>query len=477
MSENKVELQDCWNEAAPAIKEAIGEQDYSTWFSRVFFDSQDGETLVLKAGTKLVLDSVQNRFASIITDKVSETAGFPVGIKFVLKRHDGRPATEQRQKEKGAAQASQASQPAQAAQAAQTQQPAKKESKARGVEMLNPAYTFESFVPGDNSVFAYNACKAISENPGGNYNPCLIYGGVGLGKTHLIQAIGNHIVQNSKLKVQYITSENFINEFINSVNSRTMQQFKNKYRRVHVLLIDDIQFLENKKETQAELFNTFNDLYDTGRQIVFTCDRPVNELKDISDRLRNRFERGLSIDIQPPEYETRLAIIRHKCAEKNFFIGEDILAYVAENVQTNVRDLEACLTKLVAYGDLINKDISIDVAKELLKNSIRTNIDKSTTSVANIIKCVADYFGISSYDIKGKSKKKSIANARQIAMYLARKQTDYSTTEIGIEFGGRDHTTIMYAIQKIESLLTVPNSETQALINQIITILKAGNKQ
>ncbi|MDD2232887.1 MAG: chromosomal replication initiator protein DnaA, partial [Sphaerochaetaceae bacterium] len=348
MADDTLDLQECWNDAAPAIKAAVGDQDYSTWFSRLFFDSQDGNTLVLRTGTRLVLDSAQKNFSDIIISKVSEAAGMKIGLKMILKKSE---AKQRQEEQKPAAQEA----PSQVL-------PQKKEGRSRGIEMLNPSYTFESFVPGENSVFAYNACKAISENPGGNYNPCLIYGGVGLGKTHLLQAIGNHIIQNTKLRVQYITSENFVNEFINSVNSRTMQQFKNKYRRVHVLLIDDIQFLENKKETQAELFNTFNDLYDTGRQIVFTCDRPVSELKDISDRLRNRFERGLSIDIQPPEYETRLAILRHKCAEKNIVISDDILGYVAQNVQTNVRDLEACLIKLVAYGDLINKEITMEVA-------------------------------------------------------------------------------------------------------------------
>ncbi len=466
MADNKVDLQECWNEAAPAIKTAVGDQDYATWFSRIFFDSHDEQTLTLRTSTKLVLDLAGKKFSDVIISKVSEIAGFTIGLKMVQKKEETKANAETPSPEKPA-------RPADTSQSA----PQTPKNRNKTNDMLNPSYTFDSFVPGDNSVFAFNACKAISENPGGNYNPCLIYGGVGLGKTHLIQAIGNHLVQNTKLRVLYITSENFINEFINSVNSRTMQQFKNKYRRVNILLIDDIQFLENKKETQAELFNTFNDLYDTGRQIVFTCDRPVSELKDISDRLRNRFERGLSVDIQPPEYETRLAILRHKCVEKNFVIDDDILSYVAQNVQTNVRDLESCLTKLVAYSDLINKEITMEVAKELLKNSIRINIDRSTTSIAKIIKSVAEFFDISPYDIKGKSKKKSIASARQIAMYLARIQTDYSTTEIGIEFGGRDHTTIMYAIDKIKSQLTVPNSETQALINQLLTVIKAGNKQ
>lgn len=463
MFENSVDLENCWNEAAPAIKEAVGDQEYATWFSRIFYDSQEEGTLVLRAGTKLVLDSAQKMFTQIIVSKVSEIAGTAINLKFVLRKNET-PAPEQTR----AAQKPEETSEAQA-------KVVKKDVK-RSSDMLNPSYTFDSFVPGDNSVFAYNACKAISENPGGNYNPCLIYGGVGLGKTHLLQAIGNHLTQNSKLKVQYVTSENFMNDFINALNSKTPQQFKNKYRKVNVLLIDDIQYLENKESTQNEMFNTFNDLYDTGRQLVFTCDRPVSELKNITERLKNRFERGLNIDIQPPEFETRMAILRRKCKEKNYYITDEILSFVAENVKTNVRDLEACLTKLVAYGDLINKEITLDVAKELLKNSIKVNIDKSTTSVANIIKCVADYFAISPYDIKGKGKKKSVANARQIAMYLSRTETDFSLTEIGLEFGGKDHTTIIYAIQKIKSMLTIPNSETQAVVNEIKGILKAPKK-
>lgn len=474
----KTDLKECWEQVLPSLGENIGGQGSSMWFSKLFYDSEEEGALVLAAPTKMVMDYVLKHCHDTIAKAVSEAAGSKIQVRIVLKKRDGRPAPAPEEKAAPAARPPQGAADAEPqAQGAEADAKRPARSGPRAIGMLNPSYTFESYVPGDNSLFAYNACKAISENPGGSYNPCLIYGGVGLGKTHLLQAIGNHLMDKTNLRIQYVTSENFINEFVSSVNTRTMQAFKNKYRRVHVLLIDDIQFLENKKETQAELFNTFNDLYDTGRQIVFTCDRPVSELKDISDRLRNRFERGLSVDIQPPEYETRLAILRHKCVEQSFAIGDGILSYVAQNVQTNVRDLEACLTKLVAYSKLIDKEITMDVAMELLKNSVRINIDKSTNSVATIIKAVADFFDLSPYDIKGKSKKKSISNARQIAMYLSRTETDYSTTEIGLEFGGRDHTTIMYAIEKIRSRLSVPNNEIQPLINQIMTVLKAGAKQ
>lgn len=464
MADETVSLEEYWNDAATAIKEALGESDYATWFSRVHYDSSSEDVLRLKASSTYVLETVSARYSDIITQKVSECAGFPVRIEFTLKKSEPSPKKEPRKEEQSPV-------------LAPAQTPSKKEGRARGSEMLNPAYTFDSFVPGENSLFPFSACRAIAENPGGSYNPCLIYGGVGLGKTHLLQAIGNQIVQNSKLKVLYVTSENFVNEYINAVNTKTTVQFKNKYRRTNVLLMDDIQFLENKDQSQTELFNAFNDLYDSGRQLVFTSDRPVSELKNITERLRNRFARGLNVDIQPPEYETRMAILRRKAQEKNFHMEEDVLDYVAQNVKSNVRDLEACLTRLVAYSELIGRPVTLEVAREQLKNSISVSIDRSTASVANIIKCVAEFYGISPYDIKGKSKKKSIAGARQIAMYLARKQTDFSTTEIGTEFGGRDHTTIMYAIQKVESALTVPNSETQAVINRIMTIIKAGDRQ
>jgi len=338
--------------------------------------------------------------------------------------------------------------------------------------MFNPSYTFESFVPGDNSSFAYSACMAIAKNPGSAYNPCLLYGGVGLGKTHLIQSIGNYIRKNTKLKVVYVTAENFTNEYIQSINENKSQQFKNKYRKVSVLLIDDIHFLQNKNETQNELFNTFNDLYDTGRQIVFTCDRPVEELKNISDRLRSRFERGLNIDLLPPDYETRVAILRKKCQEKNVEFSSEVIDYIASNISSNVRALESCLTKLIAYCQLLNKDISLDIAKEQLRHIISSNNDTSGISIDLIIKAVSNYFNVSPYDIKGKNKNQSIVLPRQIAMYLCRKLTDFSTTEIGYEFGGKNHTTVMYNVQKVEARLKSSEKEINNIIEKLETQIK-----
>ena len=357
------------------------------------------------------------------------------------------------------------------------QKPSKSSKPSQDDLMFNPAYTFDSFIAGDNSSFAYNACMAIAKNPGSAYNPCLLYGGVGLGKTHLIQSIGNYIRQNTKLKVSYVTAENFTNEFIQSLNDKNPQQFKNKYRKVSVLLIDDIHFLQGKAGVQQELFNTFNDLYETGRQIVFTCDRPVEELRDISDRLRSRFERGLNIDLLPPDYETRVAILRKKCEERGVVFSNEVIDYIASNISSNVRALESCLTKLIAYSELLHKDISLETAKEQLRHIISSNNDTSGISMDLVIKVVSSYFNVTPSDIKGKNKNQSVVLPRQIAMYLCRKLTDFSTTEIGYEFGGKNHSTVMYSVEKMESRLKSSEREINSLIEKLETQIKLESRK
>ncbi len=331
-------------------------------------------------------------------------------------------------------------------------------------------YTFENFVVGENNSFAANASIAISKNPGTAYNPCLIYGGVGLGKTHLIQSIGNYIYNNyEKSRVVYVTAETFTNEFIQAIRDGKNHQFKNRYRNVDVLLIDDIHFLQSKDQTQEELFHTFNALYDSNKQMVFTCDRPVSELKHLTDRLRSRFERGLNVDLQPPDYETRYAILKRKIEEKRAAIDEEVIELISKNITTNVRDLEAALTKLIAYSDILNKKITVDIAQEQLKD-VFSSPKQSNITIEIIQRAVGEYFNLSPYDLRGKKRTKAIAFPRQIAMYITREITEYSTTEVGLEFGGRDHTTVMHACQRIESRMqTDPYLEPtiQRLIRQI----------
>ena len=285
-----------------------------------------------------------------------------------------------------------------------------------------------------------------------------------------MQSIGNRVWNESpKKKVICITAEEFTNEFIQSIHDKTTQNFKNKYRYVDVLLIDDIHFLQNKVGSQEELFHTFNALYDANKQMVFTCDRPVSELKNLSDRLRSRFERGLNVDLQPPNFETRSAILKKKTEAGRISVPDEVIEIIAKNISTNVRDLEAALTKLIAYAELVHKDITLEIAQNQLKD-VFSQSKHGNVTIDNILRVVADYYKLSYNDLKGKKRTKNIAFPRQVAMYIARDITEYSTTELGFEFGGRDHTTVMHGCQKIEERLKLdPNLESsiQALVRTI----------
>ncbi|MGL4983054.1 MAG: chromosomal replication initiator protein DnaA, partial [Treponemataceae bacterium] len=315
---------------------------------------------------------------------------------------------------------------------------------------------------------------AVSKNPGKAYNPLLIYGGVGLGKTHLMQSIGNLAYNEDKKKIIYVTAETFTNEFIESVRTQTTTKFKNKYRNADFLLIDDIHFLQKKPETQEELFHTFNALYDSYKQLVFTCDRPVSELKDMSDRLRSRFERGLNVDLQPPNFETRKAILKSKTKLHNIAIPDEVIDLIAQKIETNVRDLEACLTKLVAYADLIHKDITLEIAQHQLRDAFGSPKQGNIT-IEDIQKVVSNHYNISYNDLKGKGRKKNIVFPRQLAMYITREITEYSTTEIGSDFGGRDHTTVIHSCSKIEDASKL-DSSLYSLIQNLIKKVKDFKK-
>ena len=452
MPQNNLNYLLFWQETDSRMKETLPEQDYIAWFARINYDSSQNRKLILSVPSQFILDKVSAQFKSPIENMMSELTGEDILVEFIVKRmnQDQRESLEQMaEKADSKDEASLSRQRSTEPTPIQTVSPS-----ARQASNLNPVYRFDTFVTGDNSSFAYNASLAISKNPGSSYNPCLIYGGVGLGKTHLLQSIGNYILEHTPmLKVVYVTAEMFTNEFIQAISEKKTNSFKNKYRKVDVLLIDDIHFLQGKDSTQEELFHTFNNLYDTNKQLVFTCDRPISELKDLTARLRSRFERGLNVDLQPPNYETRMAILRLKCEEKNSYMSDDVLDYISRNVNTNVRDLEASLTKLIAYSDLLGQEITLDIAKEQLKTSYPIINNNQSLSIDTIIKVVAEYFNISPYDIRGKKRTKSLVQPRQMAMYIARNITDYSTTEIGCEFGGRDHTTVMHAIQRIEGLV------------------------
>jgi chromosomal replication initiator protein len=336
---------------------------------------------------------------------------------------------------------------------------------------FNPKYTFDTFVIGTTNKFAASACKAAANNPGKEYNPIFIYGGVGLGKTHLLHATGNEMVQrNPKLKVLYIPSEKFINEFIDSLKYGTPASFKNKFRTLDCLLIDDIQFLIDKERSQEEFFYTFNTLFDSNKQIIITSDRHPKDLSNIQERLISRFEWGIVADIKPPDYETRVAILRKKSESEKVFVPDDVINFLAEKTKTNIRELEGTFIRVVAFSSLTGTPLTIDNVKEILEDVIQRQESSEPILIEKIQEVVAKHFHIDLKDMKSKKRTDDVALPRQIAMYLARTLTKQSTIEIGEAFGGKDHTTVIHAYNKIKNKIKTDiffNTEINKIIKKI----------
>ncbi len=337
---------------------------------------------------------------------------------------------------------------------------------------LNPKYTFPNFVVGKSNQFCHAASRAVAEHPGTTYNPLFIFGGSGLGKTHIMQAIGNHmrLTHGPQTAVHYASAESFMNEMIGSIQAGQTVHFRNKYRRVDVLLIDDIHFLQGKESTQEEFFHTFNALHESHRQIVLTSDRPPKEIPTLEERLVSRFEWGLVTDIQPPDLETRMAILRKKAADDRLEIPDTVLEFIASNVRSNIRELEGSLIRLLAFSSLVGGDIDVALAREVLKNFLKSP-DRIVT-VEQIQKIVADHFGIPEEAMKVKKRTSSLAYPRQIAMYLARELTAISYTELGNRFGGRDHTTVMHACDKVAGARET-DPELRQILQRLMHALKA----
>ncbi|HQR26816.1 MAG TPA: chromosomal replication initiator protein DnaA [Nocardioides sp.] len=343
-------------------------------------------------------------------------------------------------------------------------EPAERARPAAALETrLNPKYTFETFVIGSSNRFPHAAAVAVAEAPGRSYNPLLIYGDSGLGKTHLLHAIGHYVRSlYSGAKVRYVSSEEFTNEFINAIRDDRQDRFKRRYRDVDVLLIDDIQFLEGKIQTQEEFFHTFNTLHNANKQIVLTSDRAPKKLDDIEDRLRNRFEWGLVTDVQPPDLETRIAILRKKAAMDRLTAPPDVLEFIASKIQTNIRELEGALIRVTAFANLNRQEVDLTLAEIVLKDLIPEGGEPEITAPL-IIAQTAAYFGVTIEDLTGPSRGRHLVQGRQIAMYLCRELTDLSLPKIGAQFGNRDHTTVMYADRKINQLL----AERRSVFNQV----------
>ncbi|NDD66299.1 chromosomal replication initiator protein DnaA [bacterium] len=332
-------------------------------------------------------------------------------------------------------------------------------------------FSFDDFIVGHNNRFAYAASEAVSKAPAKAYNPLFIYGSVGLGKTHLLHAIAHDTkLRHPKLKIEFLSSEKFTNELINAIRDKKIDAFRAKYRHVDVLLVDDIQFLSGKEQTQEEFFHTFNDLHSNAKQIVLTCDRPPKEIPTLELRLRTRFEWGLIADIQPPEFETRIAILRKKTELFHLSISDDILHYIATQIPTNVREMEGCLTRISAYASLINTDITLAMASNVIKDMIGVKNEKPLT-IQYIKRKIGDYFNVSTMDLISKSRTRDLAYPRQIAMYLARELTNASLPKIGEHFGNRDHSTVMHACDKVKSMID-SDPETRSIINVLISNIK-----
>ncbi len=447
-------------------KSKNSEDDFTLWFNMTFVkDTIDSITVSVPSSFMQKMMTSKGYF-TIVEKKLQETVGQKIKINCIVNSES------QEKKEAPAAKA-----PANKDSFVLENPPAEKQEAPKKHPLLQENFTFDTFIPGENSDFAYKASLAVAKNPGKNiHNPILIYGGSGLGKTHLMQAIGNYIYSHGgeKLKIYYGSAENFTNEFTGSLSSKKTNQFNNKFRNLDVLLLDDIHFLSNKSGVQEALFYTFNALHERQAQMVFTCDRPIKEIKNMTDRLVSRLSNGLLIDITIPNYETRVAILRKKLELMDKSLDSEIIDYIAKNVETNVRELEAALKQILAYADIIEQKPTLEMAKNQLKDILNNN-NVQNISLDIIQKVIADNYQISISDLKSKRRDKKFVIPRQIAIYISRELTEISYSELGNEFGGKDHSTIMHAYDKIaESIKIDPTLESK--INILIREIKEYKK-
>jgi chromosomal replication initiator protein len=447
-------IADLWNAALANIEKKISKPSFDTWLKSTKAHSLQGNLLVITAPNEFARDWLEERYSQLIAGILYEITGEELSVKFIIP---------QNQKEEDP----------------DLLLPARKAKREEDQHdfpqnILNPKYLFDTFVIGSGNRFAHAASLAVAEAPAKAYNPLFIYGGVGLGKTHLMHAIGHYVLEHKpNAKVVYLSSEKFTNEFINSIRDNKAVEFRNKYRNVDVLLIDDIQFLAGKESTQEEFFHTFNTLHEESKQIVISSDRPPREIPTLEDRLRSRFEWGLITDITPPDLETRIAILRKKAKAEGLDIPNEVMLYIANQIDTNIRELEGALIRVVAYSSLINKDINADLASEALRDIIPSSKPKVIT-ILEIQRTVGEHFSVKLEDFKAKKRTKSVAFPRQIAMYLSRELTDYSLPKIGEEFGGRDHTTVIHAHEKISKLMQTDLQLQKQMkeLNELLRVLK-----
>ena len=440
------DLKNIWAKTLETIKSELSEVSFNTWIKSCEPISISSDTITISVPNSFTQDILDKRYKDLVANSIEVVCSKLYKIEFVI-------ASEASEKEE----------------LKETSSNSASKSIVVNDEMsstLNPKYTFNSFVIGNSNRFAHAASLAVAESPAKAYNPLFIYGGVGLGKTHLMHAIGHYILDNNpSAKVVYVSSEKFTNELINAIKDDKNEDFRNKYRNVDVLLIDDIQFISGKERTQEEFFHTFNALHDANKQIILSSDRPPKEIPTLEDRLRSRFEWGLIADIQVPDFETRMAILKKKADVENLNVANEVMGYIATKIKSNIRELEGALIRIIAYSSLTNRDVTVDLATEALKDIISKKQGKHIT-IDLIQDVVSSYFNLRVEDLKSQRRTRNVAHPRQIAMYLSRKLTDMSLPKIGEEFGGRDHTTVIHAYEKISENLKTDDS-LQHTVNDI----------
>ena len=444
-------INDLLNKAKDLLKEETTEITYATWINPLEIKSFNDNTVILIASTSFQKDTLESKYLDLITNTFNFITNKK--CKVVIKLEN---------------------------EALEDETPENNNVFANNTNLagsglksgLNPKYTFDTFVVGNNNRFAQAAAMGVAENPGSKWNPFFIFGGVGLGKTHLMHAIGNEVLkQNPNASILYISSESFTNQLINALRDQSMDKFRDKYRNIDVLLIDDIQFIAGKKSTQEEFFNTFNALYDAQKQIILSSDRPPREIDLLDDRIKSRLEWGITADIQSPDYETRLAILRKKIQLESIIIDDEILSLIATKVDSNIRELEGIINKLIAKASLTETPITIEMAQKAIDD---IKGETKVISSAYIQDVVAKYYNISVNDLKGQKRSADVTFPRQIAMYLCRNVAQMSMPQIGRDFGNRDHSTVMYACDKIEK--EIKSNETTKLIVESVKNLLLSNK-
>lgn len=459
------DLAEIWYKCQEKIKESFSDGIYRTWFQPITPIEINSEYCKVEVKTEFFKKLLEENYASVIKGILASIIGKEIELIIEVSKAENTPS-------KSINIDAPTLSPTKPVHLQQTSQALFPEKNVVNTSNLNPKYLFENFVIGNSNRFAHAAASKVSDNPGYAYNPLFIYGGSGLGKTHLMHAIGNKLKQNNpSLQILYISSERFTNEIVEAIFKKTTESFRQKYRNIDCLIIDDIQFLEGKEQTQEEFFHTFNALYDANKQIIISSDRPPQVLEYLEDRLKTRFEWGLKADIQPPDLETRMAIIRQKAASDNIELPNEVITLIATSITNNVREIEGTYNSVIARTSMLNIPLTIDSVKKILSENGVNTAKANSITIDDIANAVAKYYGINVAELSGKKRTQTVAHPRQVAMYLCRELADFTYPKIGEFFGGRDHTTVIHAYEKI-SKAKKSDRKIQNQLQEIGEILK-----